>query len=310
MALQLSLVVVNKASVREHWFAAADGTRLFARDVGPLDADTTPLLCLAGLTRHSLDFEPVFENFGYNRRVIAMDFRGRGKSARALDPLTYRPDVELQDTIGFLRQLGIARVALLGTSRGGIVGMLMAAFAKEFLAGLLLNDIGCELQTEGMLRIKGYVASTTCHPSWAAVASVIGANARGFQGVSLDTWETVVRRIYIETPEGICPSHDPQLAATLPTEEDVRTGKVGELWSILPALHDVPFALLRGESSDLLTEATVHRMQKEAPGLVAHVIPGRGHVPFLDETSSVAAIAQWLKVVDENEKGRHTAGPL
>jgi pimeloyl-ACP methyl ester carboxylesterase len=283
---------------REHWHTAADGTRLFAREVGPHASDLTPLLCLPGLTRNSRDFEPVFEQFGTTRRVIALDFRGRGKSGHAADPTTYRPDVELQDTLGFLGALSIHRVALLGTSRGGIVGMLMAAFAKAHLAGLMLNDIGCELQTDGLLRIKDYVAKPVCHESWEAAAKSIAMGARGFANVAASQWEAVVRRIYVETTGCIRPSHDPRLANTIPSDDDIRSGKVGELWSVLPALHDVPFALLRGEGSDLLSIATVDRMQREAPGLVASTIAGRGHVPFLDEPKSIAAIQVWLEQVD------------
>ena len=285
---------------RQHWHAAADGTQLFAREVGPRAGDRVPLLCLPGLTRNSRDFEPVFEQFGNSRRVIAMDFRGRGKSGYAADPLFYRPDVELQDTLGFLKALGIDRVALLGTSRGGIVGMLMAAFAKTHLAGLMLNDIGCELQTDGLLRIKDYVAKPACHETWEDAAKSIAAGARGFANVTTSQWEAVVRRIYVETPGGICPSHDRHLADTIPSDDDIRSGKVGELWSVLPALHDVPFALLRGEGSDLLTVATVNRMQLEAPGLVASTVAHRGHVPFLDEPESMAAIQVWLEKVDRS----------
>ena len=229
-----------------------------------------------------------------------MDFRGRGQSTYAADPMTYRPDVELQDTLGFLSMLEVDRVAVLGTSRGGIVGMLMAAFARAHLAGLMLNDIGCELQTDGLLRIKDYVANPVCYKTWEAVAHAMATGARGFADVSPSQWQAVAKRIYVETADGICPSHDPRLADTIPSDDDIRSGKVAELWSALPALHDVPFALLRGEGSDLLAVATVDRMQREAPGLVASTIARRGHVPFLDEPESIAAIQVWLEQVDRS----------
>jgi pimeloyl-ACP methyl ester carboxylesterase len=291
-------------AVTDRWFEASDGTRLYARDMGPESSPLTPLLCLPGLTRHSRDFEPVFDRYASVRRVIAMDFRGRGRSAFAVDPASYRVDVELQDTLAFLKNLGVTSVALLGTSRGGIVGLLMAAFAKPFLAGLMLNDIGCVLQTDGLQRIKDYVGKPKCHPTWDDVARTIASGARGFANVSHAQWLQVVRRIYVETDQGICPSHDPRLANTLPSDEDIRSGKVAELWSILPALQDVPFALMRGEGSDLLTVATVERMRQEAPSLVASTIADRGHVPFLDETSSVRAMDAWLEQVDQKQKGR------
>jgi pimeloyl-ACP methyl ester carboxylesterase len=289
--------------VTDIWFTAADGTRLYARDEGPRNG-LTPLLCLAGLTRNSRDFDPVFERYGSSRRVIALDFRGRGRSARAVDPLTYRVDVELQDTTAFLQSLQVERVALLGTSRGGIVGMLMATFAKTFLAGLMLNDIGCALQTDGLQRIKDYVGKPKFYRTWDDVARSTADGARGFSNLTHADWLVMVKRIYIETEARIGPSHDPALAETLPSDDDIRAGKVGELWSILPALADVPFALLRGAGSDLLTEATVDRMKLEAPALKVTTILDRGHVPFLDEAASVTAIDRWLHAVDEKQKDR------
>lgn len=289
--------------VTDRWFKASDGTLLYARDDGPQN-HLTPLLCLPGLTRNSRDFDPVFDQFGQHRRVIAMDFRGRGRSARAEDPMTYRVDVELQDTIAFLQSLNVDRVAVLGTSRGGIVGMLMAAFAKPYLAGLMLNDIGCELKTDGLQRIKEYVGKPTFHKSWNDVAQSIARSARGFSNVSHEQWLAMVKRIYIETEAGLGPSHDPALATTLPNDEDIRLGKVGELWSLLPALTDLPFALLWGEGSDLLTTDTVQRMQQEAENLAVTIVPDRGHVPFLDEAASVAALDTWLLEIDQKQKDR------
>jgi pimeloyl-ACP methyl ester carboxylesterase len=289
--------------VTDRWFTTSDGTRLYAREEGPSNG-LIPLLCLAGLTRNSRDFDPVFERYGTMRRVIALDFRGRGRSARATDPLTYRVDVELQDTIAFLQSLSVERVALLGTSRGGIVGMLMAAYAKPFVAGLMLNDIGCALQTDGLQRIKDYVGKPKLYKTWDDVARSMADGARGFSNLSHADWLVMVKRIYIETKAGIGPSHDPALAETMPSDVDIRSGKVGELWSILLAIADVPFGLMRGAGSDLLTVATVERMQRDAPNLVTTTIPDRGHVPFLDEAASVAALDNWLFAVDQKQRDR------
>jgi pimeloyl-ACP methyl ester carboxylesterase len=275
---------------------AADGTQLYACDFGPQESDLTPLLCLAGLTRNSRDFEHVFANFAETRRVIAMDFRGRGHSAHAADPMSYRPDVELNDTLGFLDALGIAKVAVLGTSRGGIVGLLMGTLAKQRLAGLCLNDVGCKLEAEGLLRIMGYVGSAQNYVSWTDAASAFEKSAVGFS--SSADWDAVVRRIYREDNGRIVPSHDLSLSKTLPSRDDVLAGKVPELWGLLPALTDLPFAVLRAEGSDLLSAETVERMADAVPDLVATTIRGRGHVPFLDEPEGVAAIGHWLERVD------------
>jgi pimeloyl-ACP methyl ester carboxylesterase len=284
--------------VTEHWYTAADGTRLFARDIGPVDSDLTPLLCLPGLTRNARDFEPVFEQFGKSRRILAMDFRGRGHSAYAVDPTSYRPDVELQDTLGFLDALRLDRIAVLGTSRGGIVGMLMAALAKPRLAGLCLNDVGCKLEADGLLRIMDHVGTFRRYPSWDEAAKQFSQNSVGFKGVSPKQWLRAAKRVYRESENGITHNHDLALAKTLPVVQDVIDGKVPELWSILPALTDIPFALLRGEGSDLLSSETVLRMTDAVPDLVATIVHGRGHVPFLDEPESVVAIQHWLERVD------------
>lgn len=283
---------------REHWHTAADGTRLFAREVGPLDNDRVPLLCLPGLTRNSRDFEPVFETFGATRRVIAMDFRGRGQSSHAVDPLTYRADVEVQDTLGFLDALQIERVAVLGTSRGGIVGMLMAAVAKQRMAGLCLNDVGCKLEAAGLLRIMGYVGTAQKYKSWNDVALQTAQSAVGFSGVLPQSWLKAVKRIYLQTENGIEQNYDLALARTLPSAQTVTDGKVPELWGLLPALSDMPFAVLRGDGSDLLSAETVAVMMDAVPDLLATVVADRGHVPFLDEPEAVAAIHDWLAKVD------------
>jgi pimeloyl-ACP methyl ester carboxylesterase len=167
-----------------------------------------------------------------------------------------------------------------------------------------LNDIGCELKSDGLQRIKDYVGKPTFHKSWDDVAQSIAKGARGFSNVSHKQWLAMVMRIYIETDAGFGPSHDPALATTLPNDDDIRSGKVGELWSLLPALSDVPFALLRGEGSDLLTVETVERMQREAEHRVGTIVPDRGHVPFLDEAVSVLALEAWLHDVDQKEKDR------
>jgi pimeloyl-ACP methyl ester carboxylesterase len=287
---------VNK---REHFHQAADGTRLYACDAGPLDGALTPLLCLPGLTRHAGDFETVFERFAKTRRVIAIDFRGRGKSAHASDPSTYRPDVELQDTLGILHALEVERVALLGTSRGGIVGLLMASLANHHLAGLLLNDVGCKLEKAGLLRIRKLVTAQPVFKTWDEAAKRFGKNARGFKGISQAQWLQVVRRIFVESAVGIAPVHDPALANTLPSDAVIKAGGVAELWTLLPALGGLPFALLHGAGSDLLSADTVEHMQHAAPELVVTTVAKRGHVPFLDEPESIAAISDWLGMVDQ-----------
>lgn len=283
---------------------SADGTRIFAELHGG-GLPGVPVVCLPGLTRNGRDFEPVVEQLTGIRPVLTVDFRGRGRSDHAADPLTYRPDVELADTLAVLADFAISRVALLGTSRGGIVGMLMAAQAPDVLAGLFLNDIGPRLEPEGLLRIMGYVGVDVSFADWHAAAQRYAATAPGFSGVRSEQWMIAVQRCFaLRSDSRIAPSYDPRLSATLPNPDDVRAGKTPELWPLLSSLAEKPVTCLRGANSDLLTDKTLQQLKNTLPQAEILTVPDRGHVPFLDEPECVAAIERWLARVDAKEKGR------
>jgi pimeloyl-ACP methyl ester carboxylesterase len=277
------------------FFTAADGTRLHA--VAHLGVSSKcPLVCLPGLTRSTRDFAPVFE-LVKNRDIIAFDFRGRGQSAWA-DSESYRPDVELTDTLAFLDHLSVGRVAVLGTSRGGLVGMLMAATARDRIAGLMLNDIGPVIEVDGLKRIAGYVGKTVRFPSWDAAAMALAWSSAGFEKMSHDDWLAAARVIYADVDGLPATDHDPGLARKFPSIEKIETDGVPDMWSIAPALQDLPLGLLHGSGSDLLSRETIVKFQSLCPTLVATDIPDRGHVPFLNEPTSQQAILNWLGVVD------------
>lgn len=285
-------------SFTEHFITAQDGTRLYARDyAAAAGKGLTPVVCLPGLTRNAKDFEAVAPALATERRVLALDFRGRGKSGWA-DPATYRPDQEVADTLHVLDHLGVERFAIIGTSRGGIVAMVMAARALPRMAGVLFNDIGPKIDREGLLRIRGYLGGDTQLKDWAEAVSAIKATNPGFPTLSDAEWMTFARRVFRDDNGQPRADYDPGLALNFPSAEDIRVGKMPELWALLDMMADVPSAVLRGEHSDLLSAETVARMQQQHRCLSAVTVPERGHVPFLDEPSSTAAIAEWLARVD------------
>jgi pimeloyl-ACP methyl ester carboxylesterase len=285
----------------EHLVSAADGTRLYARDYpAAVDLDLPPAVCLPGLTRNARDFETIAPPLAATRRVIALDFRGRGKSGRA-DPSTYRPDQEVADTLAVLDHLGIGRFAVIGTSRGGIVAMVMAARALDRMAGVLFNDIGPKIDKAGLLRIRGYLGADPQFGGWSeAVAALKSANP-GFPFLSDEEWLAFARRVYREENGRPRADYDPGLAVTFPGNADIESGKVPELWGLFDLLAPLPCLVLRGEHSDLLSPETVAEMQRRHPRLAAATVKDRGHVPFLDEPESLTAIAGWLAAVDMAE---------
>ena len=208
---------------REVWFTSGDGLKLYARDYGPSDSARTPVLCLNGLTRNSRDFEDLAPRLAADgRRVIAPDYRGRGRSAYMLDGASYRPDVELADALTLLDHLGVPRVAVIGTSRGGIIAMFMAKLAPDRLAGVLFNDIGPVLEPAGLRRIRTYLGRTEPVADWpAAIAAVKRINS-GFTGVGDAQWERLARRVFADTTAGPAPAYDSHLADLFPTAEAIQ----------------------------------------------------------------------------------------
>jgi pimeloyl-ACP methyl ester carboxylesterase len=278
------------ASWREFTFHAPDGLELFARECGPTDASATPLLCLAGLTRNSLDFEPLAESLAEARRIIALDYRGRARSQYAPDASTYTPHHELADAIALLDRLSLTRVCVIGTSRGGIIAMLMAALHSDRIAGAVLNDIGPTLETSGLLRIANMLRERRSYGSWPEATASLRAMNPGILGLSEAEWERFAHRIFREESGRLVPSFDPRVAEAFPSIEDIESGRVTELWKFFDALKAKPCAVLRGENSDLLSHATMQRMAMIHSRLICATVQGRGHVPFLDEPESLGAI--------------------
>lgn len=285
-----------QASHRDIHFTSADGLALYGRDY-PAQSGKTPLLCLAGLTRNVRDFEPLARWLGGERRIITMDCRGRGRSDYAPDPATYRPDVELADALRLLDTLAIERVNVIGTSRGGIIAMIMAAQAPQRLNGVLLNDVGPVIEKASLHRIRSYLGKAVSFANWEEAAAALQRNHPGFESLSAAEWLDYARRVFIERDGRISNDYDPRLAEAFPTDEEIENAPSPDLWPLYDALRPLPVAVLRAEHSDLLSEATVAEMRRRHPLLAAHTIKGRGHVPFLDEPDAQAVIKTWLSLV-------------
>ena len=279
-----------------HLVEMPDGVCIHARDYTS-EGNGVPVVCLPGLTRNAKDFEVIAPYLAQSRRVICPDFRGRGRSSYA-DPQTYRPDVELADTLALLDHLGISRVAVVGTSRGGIVALIMAAKAPDRLAGVVFNDIGPRIDRQGLLRIRNYLGSDPQFVSWEQAVVALKATNPGFQTLSEAEWMGFARRVFRDENGLPRADYDTQLTQTLPSAEDIEAGKVPELWPLLDLMAGIPSAVLRGEHSDLLSIETVAEMQSRLPKLHAVAVKDRGHVPFLDEPECLTAIDKWLDAVD------------
>ncbi|MEM1388720.1 MAG: alpha/beta hydrolase [Pseudomonadota bacterium] len=252
-----------------------------------------PLLCLSGLTRNASDFDYVAPHLR-DVRMIRMDYRGRGASDWA-DPATYTIAVEARDTLALMDHLGLERAAILGTSRGGLIAMVLAATAKDRLIGICLNDIGPVVAPEGIEVIRGYLGKNpnarTLEEAAEARAHVMQAQ---FPDVPMSRWREEVAKFFVETPDGLRINYDPDLARIFDAPDPGADPAPPDFWPFYDAMAGLPLAALRGENSELLSAETWAEMQRRRPDMIAASVANRGHVPFLDEPEAVATITAWI----------------
>ena len=273
-------------------FTTGDGLRLAYRDEG----SGTPVLCLAGLTRNMADFDFVARDFADRARIIRLDTRGRGESDFDPHYLNYNIVREGQDALELLDHLGLDRAAILGTSRGGLIGLLLTQSHPDRLIGLCLNDIGPVIDPAGLAFISSYLGVTPAHADYEAAAdALVASTAATFPGVPRARWRLHAERIWRETGSGLALRYDANLRQSL-IERSV-IWPVTDLWPLFDAPAGRPVALIRGVHSDILSAETAAEMRRRRPDLIYADVPRRGHVPFLDEPEANAVIAAFLEAL-------------
>lgn len=271
-------------------FTTSDGLSLHYSDEG----QGLPVLALAGLTRNGSDFDYVAPHLK-GVRLIRLDYRGRGKSDWAVDWATYSIPIEARDAVELLDHLAIDRAAILGTSRGGLIAMVLAATVKDRLLGIALNDIGPALDTAGLDVIKTYIGQNPVWKTHAEAAAERPAAMAGFANVPAERWLAEVKKLYVETPDGLTLTYDPKLRDAVLA---AATELAPDLWPLFDLMQGLPLACIRGANSDLLSRDTLLQMQARRPDMIAATVPDRGHIPFLDEPEALDALTKWLKEMD------------
>ena len=271
------------------YFKSHDGLKLAYRDEG----SGPPVVCLAGLTRHSADFDYLVPYLpGY--RIIRPDYRGRGQSDWDSMPVNYNPVTEARDVMTLMELLGIESACFIGTSRGGIITIILASMARHLVSGFILNDIGPRVEMAGLERIAGYVGRKPVARTLEEAADNKPGNMPGFANVSGERWLEEARHTLIQSGTGLDLMYDPRLRDNFMAYLE---GDPVEFWDEFAILAGLPGAVIRGANSDLLSEATVKKMVDTMPGLHAIDVPDRGHCPFLDEQESIATILMILNQV-------------
>ncbi|MCW3838057.1 alpha/beta fold hydrolase [Sphingomonas canadensis] len=277
--------------VDKYWWSN-DGLRLHYREYeGP--ADKPAILCFPGLTRNARDYEGVAERLAGKWRVLAVEFRGRGESAYAKDPMSYVPLTYFQDVQALLAEAGVDRFVAIGTSLGGIVTMLLAATERDRLAGAVLNDVGPEIGAAGLARIRTYVGKPVQYPTWMHAARAIAEGNRDvFPNYGIEDWLRMAKRLCRLNSSGrIVYDYDMKIAEPF----RVPGNEAGpDMWRALDGLKDKPLLVVRGARSDILSASVADRMIEYLPGAELVTIPDVGHAPTLEEPEAAAGIDRLL----------------
>jgi pimeloyl-ACP methyl ester carboxylesterase len=278
-----------------------DGLSLAVRIFDVPGSDRLPLLCLPGLSRNSRDFLALGRFFSSHpaepRRVIAVDYRGRGLSEADPDWRNYKPIVEAEDVLTITAALGIERAILVGTSRGGIISMLIGMLRPTLIAGVVLNDIGPVLEGRGLARIKAYLSSRHSVASWEeATALVRSVSEAQFPGLSDTDWRSFAAAYFTESRSGLTPQFDPNLRKTV-VDIDV-TEKIPVLWPQFMSLANIRVLAIRGEHSDLLSPRTLAEMALRHQRLEQLTVSGQGHAPLLGDEATLTKISAFAAGCD------------
>lgn len=275
--------------------SASDGLKLHFRDYGALTASALPVICLPGLARTAADFHELALALSQDetkpRRVLALDYRGRGLSEYDKNWKNYDIRVELDDLVQVLVAGGIEQAIFVGTSRGGLLTMALAAARPALIRGVVFNDVGPVIDARGLLRIRGYVGKLPVPRSFQEGAEILKRlSDQQFPALGEMEWEIMARRTWTDRDGPLKPDYDTRLMKVL--EELDLEAPLPVLWTYFDALRAVPMLAIRGGNSDLLAEKTLQEMAERHPDCEIYAAPGQGHAPLLGSKDMIRRIAK------------------
>ncbi|MBD9447649.1 alpha/beta hydrolase [Rhizobium sp. RHZ01] len=266
-------------------YQSDDGLTLHARDYGGPDiTDRLPIVCLPGLTRNSRDFHQLAlllsTDRAMPRRVITLDYRGRGLSDWDANKANYNLGVETRDVISACQHFAVERAIFIGTSRGGLILHLLAEMGPDLIAAVILNDIGPKIEAAGLKRIRDYLNSAAPPRNWPeAVAFLKAYHGPYFTALGERDWQEMAGAIYRELDGKPIADFDPAIAAQLQMIDFDQP--LPDLWHYYDRLATMPLMVVKGDNSDLVSDKTLAEMSARCPAIVFLEAPGQGHAPLL-----------------------------
>ena len=287
-----------KLGARKRRINARDGVALGAMDWAG-DPARTPILCLPGISRTARDYKGLAKRHAGRRRVVALDYIGHGRSARAEDLSRYSPEHAIGDILDACAALGVDRAVVVGTSFGGLMAMFLAVVRPALLRGVVLNDIGPRMEGGGVGRVEDFIGSNPGFASEEEAAAWLKARAPGIPIADERGWLRLARRTFKQGKDGRWWARwDTRIVQAM--RENGNGGRPAtpgggqDFGPIFEALAEVPAMLVWGERSELLSARTVQEMRAAKPDLELIVLGHAGHAPTLEEPEIVPRLDAFL----------------
>jgi pimeloyl-ACP methyl ester carboxylesterase len=267
--------------------------RVAYREWSPIDtgsAQDVPVVCIHGLARNARDFDALAAALAAaGRRVVCVDVVGRGDSDWLRDPRDYGYPQYLADTAALVARLDCEQVDIVGTSMGGLIGMMLAVQPGSPLRRLVMNDVGPFVPRRALLRILDYVGKDPPFADLAAAEAYHRAIYRGFGALSDLQWRHFTETSLRRDGQSWRLRYDPRIAQPLSAGEVADV----DLWALWDRV-ECPVLVLRGAQSDLLLPETAAEMALRGPCAEVIEVPGCGHAPALLEPAHIRPIRDWL----------------
>lgn len=284
-------------------FGPGETVRLNYYDWGPR-MHPKRVVCVHGLTRQGRDFDEVAKGLSKQRRIVCPDLVGRGRSGWLTDKKLYNLDTYVAHMSGLLDHLGFEGIDWIGTSLGGLIGMTLASERPELIRRLVLNDIGPQLELEGMRGIASYVGQDPRFKRLGEVAEYLKKVHADFGNLTDAQWSEMTTHSIMRHPEGGYGLHyDPAIGLPFKTPPAKAPPPAWDMWERIQC----PVLLIRGENSKLLSRATAERMAKTGPKAQVVEIEGVGHAPALMSEDQVALVREFITAGDEEEDAKEEA---
>ncbi|HUH94475.1 MAG TPA: alpha/beta hydrolase [Casimicrobiaceae bacterium] len=260
------------------------------RDWGNPDSSRV-VVCVHGLTRNGRDFDTLAASLSDRFRVLCPDMPGRGESEWLADANDYTFPTYLTALTALLAHARVERVAWIGTSMGGLLGMILAAQKASPVTRLVVNDIGPVIEPAALARIAGYVGLDPTFATFGELEAHIREVSAPFGALTDAQWRELATTTSRRTVDGRWQlKYDPGIA--VPFKSSASPG--GDLWVVWDAIA-CPTLLLRGAQSDLLSSATAAAMRTRGPAPRLIEFAGVGHAPMLLTAEQIAPVAKFLE---------------